>query len=541
MLDSSASRDRSARMVLIGLGLLGLLLLILVLPPVSLLSGGDDSDTSGGETVSEGGERLATAPEGFEALSELLRPEDVDAPGPYAISVRLVRTVTDGRNLGLYTRRDGEWVRIATAELVFDGTMARGEVSEVPSNVAVFRRVSSAMALHGWLGANAQIDPAAAELVTVLNSVDFAPAADGGLTGIASALPEVNADLIPTVRAANEAETAAVNAILASPQLTDAHVAALVQLAQSPGNQGVDLDYRGIAVAQGPAFSDFVALLAARLRETSRSLTITLPAPVRSGEAWDTGAFDWDALGAQADFIKLVPQPDPATYYESLSGALDFLKGKLEMAKVLLVVGRDSWELSSDGLAPLSLLDALRLASEPEVRTSVITPNAQIVIVGKNIYENDGASGLGWDEAAAAVSFSYPGRGGQRTVWFENALSLAFRLDLAQRYGLGGVAVDDVSLDPAAPGYWEPLRSFVEIGEVDLARANTTLLTPEWTAQAGELMAEPGGNVVWRAPPQPAVYDITLIVSDGVVRVKQSVLLDVREGTTGAVEATPVP
>jgi hypothetical protein len=171
----------------------------------------------------------------------------------------------------------------------------------------------------------------------------------------------------------------------------------------------------------------------------------------------------------------------------------------------------------------------------------VITPNAQIVIVGKNIYENDGASGLGWDEAAAAVSFRYPGRGGQRTVWFENALSLAFRLDLAQRYGLGGVAVDDVSLDPAAPGYWEPLRSFVEIGEVDLARANATLLTPEWTAQAGELMAEPGGNVVWRAPPQPAVYDITLIVSDGVVRVKQSVLLDVREGTTGAVEATPVP
>ena len=46
-----------------------------------------------------------------------------------------------------------------------------------------------------------------------------------------------------------------------------------------------------------------------------------------------------------------------------------------------------------------------------------------------------------WDEGAFAVSFAYPGRGGQRTVWLENTLSMAFKLDLAKRFGLGGVVL----------------------------------------------------------------------------------------------------
>ena len=50
-----------------------------------------------------------------------------------------------------------------------------------------------------------------------------------------------------------------------------------------------------------------------------------------------------------------------------------------------------------------------------------------------------------------------------------------------------------------------------------------------------------GGNAVWKAPPQPAVYDVTLTISDGVIRVKQSVLLDVRESANGTAEPTPVP
>ena len=55
------------------------------------------------------------------------------------------------------------------------------------------------------------------------------------------------------------------------------------------------------------------------------------------------------------------------------------------------------------------MLEGLTTASEIEVRTiSEITPNTNVVIVGKNIFTDDSASGLRWDDDAFAVSFSYP-------------------------------------------------------------------------------------------------------------------------------------
>ncbi len=108
---------------------------------------------------------------------------------------------------------------------------------------------------------------------------------------------------------------------------------------------------------------------------------------------------------------------------------------------MVLVVGRTSKEKASNGIRQMNLREALTLATALEVRTaSPIAPNSSVLIVGKNIFQDDGASGVRWDENAFAVSFAYPGVGGQHTVWFENSLSVAFKLDFARRSGLGGVA-----------------------------------------------------------------------------------------------------
>ncbi len=207
---------------------------------------------------------------------------------------------------------------------------------------------------------------------------------------------------------------------------------------------------------------------------------------------------------------------------------LDFLRDKVDLKKVALIVSRSSWEKASDGLREISLHDALRTASAIEVRTPTqITANTSVVIVGTNIYRDDGASGMQWDDNAFAVSFSYPGIGGQRTVWLENALSLAFRLDLARRNGLAGVAIADIGANTAAPAYWEPLRTFAESGLAPLAKANTVVLEPSWQIQAGSQEADAAGSIIWKAPAQPGSYEVSLVVSDGVIRAMQTVTLQV--------------
>ena len=111
----------------------------------------------------------------------------------------------------------------------------------------------------------------------------------------------------------------------------------------------------------------------------------------------------------------------------------------------------------------------------------------------------------------------------------ENALSIAFKMDLARRYGLGGIALDDVSGgDPFLASVWDPIRAYAESGSIALVQPNGSLLRPLWQIQAGTSEANPKGNIVWRAPPQPGSYDISLVVSDGVVRASQKIVLDVR-------------
>jgi hypothetical protein len=65
-----------------------------------------------------------------------------------------------------------------------------------------------------------------------------------------------------------------------------------------------------------------------------------------------------------------------------------------------------------------------------------------------------------------------------------------------------------------------------------------------WECTSGTI--EPGqkGNVVWKAPAQAGVYDVSLTISDGVVRATQKVVLDVRPppaSGTAPTSGTPRP
>jgi len=521
--------DKSARFILAGMGILAIVLFVLFASPFSIFGGGGDGD-SDGTTLGAGDGRVPGVPDGFEALSIHFDDLATNESGPYVLTMPLLQQVSDGRNLGLYTFEDGRWKRVSSAILVSNGTAASGEVDEMPSNLAVLRLLSSAVQISGWLPAGAQADPDALSVLTTVNPAGFAPTLEGALTGTASSIEGASGNVVPTVRAATPEADGAVDAILASPALLDEHVTALVQLSLQNGNAGVDIDYARVSPARKADFTAFITVLAGQLHQANRTLSVTLPAPTRSGVSWDTGAYDWEEIVAQADLVKLRPVEDPSLFFQNAGDVLAFLAGRnVDLKKVSLVISRDSHESASDGLTAMTLHQALALASEIEVRTaSTITPNSSVVIVGRNIFQDDGASGLVWDEQARAVSFDYPGRGGTRRVWLENSLSIAFKLELAAQYGLAGVAITDISNDPAQADFWEPLRAYSETGSVIPATANSIMLRPAWEVQAGNPQAEAKGNLVWTAPSQPGSYDVTLVVSDGVIRASRSIQLEVQ-------------
>jgi hypothetical protein len=161
--------------------------------------------------------------------------------------------------------------------------------------------------------------------------------------------------------------------------------------------------------------------------------------------------------------------------------------------------------------------------------TGDITPGASVQLVTQNLASSEGASGMQWDDQARAVTFSYPGRGGKRTVWIANQFSAAFRLELAQRFGLGGVSINDVSTEGGGADVWAPVQQLSDSGSLTLSRPNGKLFTPAWTASDGTLDPADGDSTTWTAPQKAGTYNVVLIVSDGVERAGQQISLDVVE------------
>jgi hypothetical protein len=192
----------------------------------------------------------------------------------------------------------------------------------------------------------------------------------------------------------------------------------------------------------------------------------------------------------------------------------------------MLAIPASSVERGSDGLRTLSLEEALTIASIIGVRAEGgIVADVPAPLVAQNLAVAEGASGMAWDDVARAVTFSYPGRGGKRTIWIANRFSSSFRLELAQRYELGGVVVTDVSVGSGGGDVLVPISQYADTGDLEVTKPNGDLFTPTWSASTGLLSATSGDSVTWTAPVGPG--EVTLVVSDGVVRMGQRVTLDV--------------
>ena len=514
---------------------LGVLLLILVLPPVSLLSrGGDDNESGGSARVKTSARKdMPALPEGVEAISpfyDITTSGEVETPA--VLTLQIPSPPPDGRNISVYTQEDGGWRRLAAATLAPDGGAVEAELAEMPENVVAVRRSASARQLIGYLPAGTGLSPQAAQALSVLDPVDFAPNSDGSLSGspTSAGLPAGLA-VRPSIRVANSDDAAAADEIMASPDLRAEHVDAILAMVESGRYDGVDLDYGALDPLRKDGFNEFLANLSEQLHRRRLLLTVTAPLPVLQGNAWDTGAYDWSRLSQVADVIELAPETDPSRYYEHTEEALQYLieEAKVAPAKLVLRVSPLGVEKGGEGIRLLTALEAMAIASALSAdKTEGIRAGEAVVVKGQNIDKVDGASGITWDDGAEAVSFTYPGLGGARTIWVENAFSIAFKLDLIERFGLGGLAIEDASDSVGGADIWPVISEFLDTGQISLVKPNPTLFVPNWQADGGSLESGEEGSVTWVAPEEAGIYTITMIVSDGLTRIGQRLVLAVQ-------------
>jgi hypothetical protein len=538
--EPEGGQDRAALYVAGTIIGLAILLLVLLLPPVSILSGdGDDVVPSGPgdadtytSTVRSGMPKLPAGLVAASAMFDLAAPED--QRGASNITVPLKEKQTEARNLGLYTYADGNWERLSDVVLVVGGEAARGEVGALPGNVAVLRRSRSTLQVAGNLPAGATVDPDAESSLTVLHPIVFLTAPDGALVGDRPAVPPSGYEVVPGVVTL---DPTIIDDILRSSELQGEHSTAIANTVRQGNYQGINIDYRSVNPQLREEFTDFIELVAQALHNDSRTLTLTLPMPAIVDGEVDTGAYDWEALGNLVDAIEMAGELDQELYFQNTEAALEYVTERVDRSKLLITISSSSIERGSDGLRAMPLDEALGIAAAVDINTAdAITPLEQVQVVAKNLSPGEGASGMAWDDTARAVTFSYAGGGGQRTIWLGNEFSVAYRLELAQRYELGGVVLSDVSAGTA--DLWAPVRQIADTGQIALSKPNGELLAPAWSVAtgAGSVTPQSGASVTWTAPAEAGDYTITIVVSDGVERVGQTVSLVVESPAVAPAE-----
>ncbi|HET8944216.1 MAG TPA: glycosyl hydrolase family 18 protein [Dehalococcoidia bacterium] len=538
------SPERDPAPIIIGGTIAFLAAIIIIVLLFSSVFGGGDGGSNGGSNGGNGTIDIAPGirgrvvqipalPPGLAALSEYV---EFEAEEDTALTIGLPLNNNPGEDptgLGFYTHFDGRWQRLADVSVkqIEDRTVGEGDFTSVPENLAVLRVLSQTYQVAGALPSGATLHPDA--LVNIINPRDYTPAADGSVQGTKTEIAAQGALVMPTIVGSGAETGAVVNDILSDEGLRDDHVQAITDLVTSTAADGIDLEYSAVDVDNEGEFTDFVKALADSLHGESKRLSLTLPPPTDQREA-----YEWGELGDAVDIIRILPIADPVAYWETMPGAMDRLVEDVDPGKVMLVVSPFSIQGSGDVTQLIGYLQAMVQAAEAVVRDPVaeeIKPGSTVNLVAKNLDEGEGASPLGWSDDAAAVSYAIGGTD-RRRIFIENKFSVAFKLELVQAYGLGGVAVSDASGQSDVANIWPTVNDFVQSNTVSLARPNDSMLNPSWQVEAGDVGAGAGTSATWIAP-GAGTYNVTLVVSDGDRRFGRVLVVEVRQGD----EASPTP
>lgn len=326
------------------------------------------------------------------------------------------------------------------------GTMAIGTVATPARATTVPGKVTAwlpywdqARAMQSFL-ANADLYSAASPFwyeATSTGTVTRYPGAEdsGVLTGIRGKGVKV----IPTVT--NNFDASRMTTIFASDASRAAHAQVLVDLVQSMGYDGIDVDYESLAASDRDRFTSFVQILASALHAQGKLLTLAVHPKTSEPGTWSgPQAQDYAALGAAADRLRIM------TY--------DY-----------------SWSTSPAGpIAPVGWMDQVAAFAVSAVAPSKIELGMSLYgydwvgnqaqgvefDTARNLLSTSGAT-RGWDANAQEPIFSYLSGGVSHTVYYADAQSISARLAVVDKYALAGAAFWRLGGEDAT--VWDAVRS----------------------------------------------------------------------------------
>jgi spore germination protein YaaH len=292
------------------------------------------------------------------------------------------------------------------------------------------------------------------DIATIVAPAGLQPTLQGTLTGSLAAGFDTSSGylVMPVLR--NFADPRAldpdtVTAILSNRSLRSEHVSQITAFA-STGLDGILIDYRDLPAEQRDNFTAFIRELGASLDNLGLPLGVVLPAAQSIDGRWETGAYDWRALGQAADIVQINLGLDPAAFApgqdQPVEALLRWSVGEIDRRKILLGLSARSVRQSPGGLATIGYAEAL--AGLGNVAVDVETTEAGTILPGTELTARlDGfvpVSDLDAQAQTPYIEYRDANDNPVAKVWLTTGAALRYRMDRAVPFALNGVALNDL-------------------------------------------------------------------------------------------------
>jgi hypothetical protein len=422
------------------------------------------------------------------------------APDTTTVTLPLTAQMGDPDLLDVYAydAASSQWTFVPSHRAAPDSLTAR--LDRIPTSLAIFQAAPPDQpAVMLAYDATQVLSTEAGQLATIVSPAGMQPTLDGKLTGSLAPgfQPDAGYLLMPIIRNFTDPralDTVTVPTILGSSAISRDHAGQLAGFALNNGFAGVFIDYREIPAEQRDAFSGFIAALAGALHQNGLRLGVVVPEALNNNGVWETGAYDWQAIGTAADYVKIDLGLNPLAFTPGPDRPIEAMVrwgvGELSRGKLLLGLSAQSQRQTGESFSPVGYNSALGALGDVSLEAD-ITEGGTLPPGSAISAALDGFAATAGTETVINTPFlDYQGADGSvvSRVWLTTPDALRFRMDSTIPFGLAGVAFDDLLAGDLADGV---LQTILDYKLAVPAQANPTDLALRWRVEgAGGVVAE---------------------------------------------------
>jgi len=218
------------------------------------------------------------------------------------------------------------------------------------------------------------------------------------------------------------------------------------------GFDGVNIDIEDIYKSDRNSYTDLIRQMKEKLGAKGYMITVSIPAKTFDDPTNSYSyPFDYKGIGKYADRVAIMTYDEHGAWTGSGSGPIASITWQEKVVKYAIT------QMSKEKIllgVPVYGFDWTKGKSWPKYSSYEMTMET---VKSKSLQ-------VSWDDKYKVPYINYWDSNGQKEIWFENASSFSYKINLASKYGLKGIAIWRIGMED--PSIWSVVSGNINVQKI---------------------------------------------------------------------------